>query len=142
MATNFVMGTAGINGMADAIDVVIDQGTGAGVLNIYTGSQPANPQTSTTGTLAVSPAFQSPPFGAAAAGVITLQGTPSEAIAGGGPHTVAWFRISDSDDTPATAGQMDGTVGTATSDLIVNNTSFGSSDTFTLDTFTITVPAV
>ena len=77
-----------------------------------------------------------PAFGAAANGVITLNGTPlSDTSATGG--TVAQFSIFKSGPVKL----LEGTVATSGADINITSTTIGASDTVTLTSFTITVPA-
>lgn len=63
-------------------------------IRVYTGAQPATPETAATGTLLVELTMGSPAFGAAASGVLTATAiTPAMPTASGTP---GWFRIVDS----------------------------------------------
>ncbi len=80
--------------------------------------------------------LQNPAFGAAATGVITLQGTPLEdtsATAG----TVAQFSIFDR----AVAKVLEGVVLVAGGDINMTSLVVGAGDTVELTSFSITVPA-
>ena len=114
------------NALADAIDVQINTGAGTAELRFET-----------TGDVEVATeALQNPAFGAAAAGVITCQGTPIEDTnATGG--TVGQFSIYDRDGTK----QLEGTVATAGADINISSTGVGAGDTVRLTSLTITVPA-
>lgn len=80
--------------------------------------------------------LQNPAFGAAATGVITLQGTPLEdSSAVGG--TVAQFSIFDR----AVAKQLEGVVLVAGGDINMTSLVVGVGDTVELTSFSITVPA-
>ena len=80
--------------------------------------------------------FQNPAFGAAAAGVITLQGTPLEdnnTDAG----TIEHFSIYARSGTK----QLEGVVLVAGGDINITSLVIGSGDTIELTSFSITVPA-
>ena len=80
---------------ADAIVDLIDGGTGAGTLKIYTGAQPAGPGTAPSGTLLGTLTMTDPAFGNAASGVATaapITGDTSADATG----TAGWARIADS----------------------------------------------
>ncbi|GIH69434.1 hypothetical protein [Sphaerimonospora thailandensis] len=126
------------NAAADAVRVLPDAGTG-GKLRIYAGTQPAGPDSGIGGaTLLAEIALAKPAFGAAAAGVVTLAGTPLSATASG-TGTAAWFRIVDSSGTAV----MDGAVGLSGSgaELILSATSLSAGITVTISSGTVTMPA-
>jgi hypothetical protein len=114
------------NAIADAIDAEINTGAGTATL-----------QFETSGDVEVATInLQNPAFGAAAAGVITLQGTPlQDSSATGG--TVAQFSIYDRDSTK----QLEGTVATSGADINISSTAVGATDTVELTSLTLTVPA-
>jgi hypothetical protein len=122
--------TAARNAACDAVVDLVDGGSGAGVIRIYTGTKPATPATSPTGTLLAEFTLSDPAFGAASSGAATLDVTPalvdSSANATG---TAGYFRILDSDEAAGTGlGVVDGTV-TATGgggDLTLNTVSVTS----------------
>lgn len=114
------------NDLADQIDTSINTGVGTATLVFETSADAA------LATLNL----QNPAFGAAATGVITLQGTPlSDTSASAG--TCAQFSIYDRDS----AKQLEGTVQTSGGDINISSLTFGAGDTITLNSFTITVPA-
>lgn len=98
------LATATRNAMCDAAVDLVDGGAGAGKIKIYTGSQPATPNTSPTGSLLCTVTLGDPAFGAAATGVATLNGTPITAT-GSAAGDAGWFRVEDS----AGAAVYDGT---------------------------------
>jgi hypothetical protein len=121
-----VLETATRNALADAFDAHVNTGGGT-----------ANLKLETSGDVEVATFnFQNPAFGAAANGVITLQGTPIEdADAAGG--TVAQGSIYDrggakvSESVAATSGQ----------EITVSSTTIGVGETVTLTSLTVTQPA-
>ena len=142
MATR--INTAARNAACDGIVDLVDGGTGAGVLRVYTGTQPAGPGTAPSGTLLVSVTLGDPAFGASNTGVATLDvSTPrtGTVVADG---TAGWFRVCDSTEAAGTGlGVFDGSV-TATGgggDLTVGSTSFSTGATFTVSSLTYTVSA-
>ena len=62
---------------ADAVVDRIDGGSGAGTIKVYTGSQPATTATAPSGTLLLTFTLNDPAFGAASAGVATLDVDPA-----------------------------------------------------------------
>lgn len=80
--------------------------------------------------------FGNPAFGAAATGVITLNGTPiQDTSATGG--TTSQFSIYKSGPTKL----LEGTVATSGADINISSTVIGAGDTVELTSFTITMPA-
>ena len=121
------------NTRLDAIETAI--GTAA-VLKIRTGAAPANVATADSGTVLATLSLPSDWMAAASSGAKALSGswTDSSADATG---TAAHFRIYDSGGTTC---HIQGTV-TATGgggDLTVDNTSFASGQSFTINSFTLT----
>lgn len=114
------------NVLADAIDTEINTGVGTSKM-----------QLETSGDVEVATInFQNPAFGAAAAGVITLAGTPlQDTSATGG--TVAQFSLYDRDGTK----QLEGVVAVSGQDLDLSSLTVGAGDTVELTSFSITVPA-
>jgi hypothetical protein len=141
MALNFIIGSGAQDALANAMDDEINANTPPADLTIYSDAvaQPAGPGTATASVALATITFETVAFGAASAGVISGASLPKQdtSITGG---TADWFRIAQGGQTPATAGTADGSVGTATFDLVVNTVTFGGGDTFQLDTFTITMP--
>jgi hypothetical protein len=125
------------NARANAITAACDAGSGAAVLEVRTGSKPASPDDSATGTLLASITLNDPSFSSASDGVITLDDSPaltdSSADATG---TAGYFRIK----TSAGTAVVDGTV-TATGqggDITLNTTSIVSGAAVTITGGTIT----
>ena len=118
--------TALRNAMADAIETEMASGAGT-----------SNMKLETSGDVEVATInFQNPAFGAAAAGVITLQGVPlSDTNATGG--TVAQFSLYDRNGDK----QLEGVVATSGQDLDLSSLAVGATDTVELTSFTLTVPA-
>jgi len=125
-----------------------------GVLRIYSGSQPTNPDAATSGTLLLEisvdagafvhgAAANGLEFGAAASGAISKNSDTWQdtGIASG---TAGWFRFCgnpvDNGASSTTLPRIDGTVGTSGADLNMTNTSITVGATYTIDTFTLTLP--
>ena len=121
MATR--LATSARNAACDAIVDLLDAGAGAATIQVRTGAQPANPNAAATGTLLVTFTLADPAFGAAAAGVATLQGTPRAAV-GVAAGTAGWFRALDSNGNAV----FDGSVGAT-----------GSGEQLELNTTTVSV---
>lgn len=119
--------------MLDAIETAI--GVSA-VLKIRTGAAPANVATADSGTVLATLSLPSDWMAAASGGSKALSGSWTDASADA-TGTAAHFRIYASDGTTA---HLQGTV-TATGgggDMTVDSTSFTATQSFTVNTFTLT----
>jgi len=121
------------NGTRDAQQqgLITYAGSGA-IIHIYDGTQPSNANTAISGqTLLVSLTI-SGSFGTDSNGTITLSSvTNGTAVASG---TAQFFRITKSDNTTVV---MDGSVGTSSADMILNNTSIANGQTVSISSGTI-----
>lgn len=137
--------TAARSALADAVAALIDGGSGAGVLRIYTGAQPAGPDSAATGTLLAECTLNDPSFGAASSGTITLDVSPAVSdSSANNSGTAGWFRLLTSTEAAGTGlGVVDGSVGAAASgaDLILSTTTITSGGTVTINSGTLTMPA-
>ena len=123
------LGTTMRNLIADAMGTELASAT----LSVYTGSQPADPQATATGTKLVDITLTS--FDTAASGVAALNtASPNEgtAVATG---TAGWARLIS-----ASSRRIDGTVGTSGTDFIINTASITNGGTVTLIEMDITQP--
>lgn len=136
--------TAARNAAANAIAALVDGGSGAGKLRVYTGSAPAGPGTSPSGTLLLEFTLSDPAFGAASAGTVTLDITPAVTTTGITTGTAGYCRFVDSTEAAGTGlGVVDGSV-TATGgggDLTLTTTSITTGLTVDITSFTLTMPA-
>lgn len=106
-----------------------------GTLNIYTGTQPTNPDTALSGnTLLASLPLNATAFASASGGVATANSiTTATATAGG---TAAFFRAFKSDGTTAV---VDGSIGVSGSfDLLIPSTTIASSQSIPCSSWTVT----
>jgi len=120
------------NARLDAIETAI--GVSA-VLKIYdlTAGAPANCAASITGTVLATLSLPSDYMAAASGGSKAKSGTWQDASADA-TGVADFFRLFASDGTTCHA---QGTVGTSGTDMIVDNTSLNSGQSFTINTFTI-----
>lgn len=131
------LATAARNAAADSVVDLIDAGSGAGTIRIYTGTPHATPGNVPAGTLLATVAFADPAFGSASAGVASA--TDPAAVTAVAAGTAGCFLVSDS----AGVGIFDGTV-TATGgggDLQLGSTALSSGITVDITAFTYTQPA-
>lgn len=125
-----------------------------GVIEIYSGSQPATADSAVNGTLLGTVTLNSGAFtpgnstngltfAAAANGSVSKSGVWSfNAVATG---TAGWFRFKgnavDAGGVSTTAIRMDGSVATSGADLNLSNISLVTGSPNTIDSFTFTIPA-
>src|SRR3954470_21205314 len=116
MANNLKMSNAAVNAEADALSDLLDNG----FLRIYDGSQPATADTAIGAQVLLAELrFNATASGAAVAGVLTFNAITSDTD-NNATGTASWYRALKSDGTSAV---MDGSVGTASADLVLNSTA-------------------
>lgn len=127
--------TALRSSLADLLADSLDGGSGAGYIEIRSGTRPAGPDTTATGTVLATVTLIDPAFGAASSGVCTLTNPSSvTAVATG---TATWFRAY----TSAATACFDGKVGTSGQDLNLTSTSITSGQAVDVTGGTLTQPA-
>ena len=132
MALNPKFTNLAANTEADALAALMN----SGYIRIYSGTQPATADTAIGAQVLLAELrFNATAFGAAVAGVITANAVVSDAAADA-TDTAAWFRALKSDGTTAV---LDGSVGTATADLVVNSVDFVINVPVAITALTITV---
>jgi len=136
------VGTGGTGGLKTLLD--------GGVIDIFTGSQPASADYVETGTKLVRISSTSGitnvdglRFGTAAAGVLgrTVPAWTGSVIVAG---VAGWFRFygtTGTSGTSATTWRFDGGVGVSGADLNLSHTDLVADSVLTLSTFNITQPA-
>ena len=131
MALNPFISDAAAKAATDAVCALCNGGT----IQVRSGTQPANANAAATGTLLVTLGFSATAFapagatgGQAAANAITS----ANAVASG---TASWFRAFKSDGTTAV---FDGSVGTATADLILSSVALTSGGNVAVSSLTYT----
>jgi hypothetical protein len=124
---------AAANAAVNAITALINAGTG--VLICYTGAQPATCAEAASGDEVFTTTAVADMFAASDGGVAALNAALQDASATGG--TAGYFRlVALTGPTPV----MQGTVGTATSNLILNTVTIGAASVVDITAFTVTVP--
>lgn len=125
MATS--ISTALANALADLIDTRLQAGAGAPTIDWTT---------SADAVLAVTTLTDPDPFGAAAAGVITLADTPLDSAAATAAGTMAKAKFEDGDGTQ----EFECAVATSASDInFAGGVVVAINDTVRLTSFTVTV---
>lgn len=140
MAVGFYVTNAVAKAMLDAFTAAADAGTAA-VIEIYSGSVPADADASGAGlTLLASLTMSVSSFGAATdanPGAVITAATITADSSADATGTASCFRIKTQ-----TGGTVicQGTVGTATADLILNTVSITSGSNVSISAGTITLP--
>lgn len=134
MANNLTLSHAGESAAMDAVTAKLNVG-GAGTIGIYSGSQPAGPDTAIGAqVLLATLTFSATSFGASVNGVATANAITSGTA--GATGTAAWARLASGGGTAV----MDCTVGTASTDIVLGTASINSGDVVSLSAFTLTHP--
>jgi hypothetical protein len=119
------------NARLDAIEATI---AASAVLKIYSGSMPAAVADARTGTVLATLNLPSNWMDPAASGTVSKAGTWQD-LSADNSGTAGYFTIFASDGTTA---HIQGTVGLAATDMIVDSVSFTAGQTFTVTSFQIT----
>jgi len=119
------------NAKLDAVETAINVSP---ILKIRSGTPPASCASADQGTVLASITLPSDWMNAASSGTKTKNGTWTDAGADA-DGTAGHFRVYASDGTTC---HIQGTVGTSGADMIVDNTSFATGQSFTVTTFTLT----
>lgn len=130
------LSTSARNAACDAIVDLLDAGAGAGTIQIRSGTRPANPNTTATGTLLATVTLIDPAFGAASTGVATL--TDPASVTGVAAGTASWFRALDSNSNAVMDGDVTATGGGG--DLQLNTTTISVGLTVDITGGTVTMP--
>jgi len=132
MALNTQVSDTASNAAADALGALLNNG----YLRLYTTAQPANANTALGAqTLLATLRFSATAFPASVAGVLAANAITSDTNAAA-TGTAVWFRALKSDGTTVV---MDGSVGTATSNLIVPTTAINAGQTVAVSSFVYTL---
>lgn len=133
---SLTLSTTARNAMCDALVDLLDAGTGAGTIQIRSGTRPANPNTAATGTLLATVTLIDPAFGGSATGVATLADPAAVTAAASG--TATWFRALDSNSNAVMDGRVTATGGGG--DLELATTSLTSGLSVDITGGTVTMP--
>lgn len=130
------LATTARNAAANAVVDSLDAGAGPATIKVYTGSQPATPQTAPTGTLLLTFTLNDPAFGDAATGAATLDVAPALTATGAAAGTAGWFRAADSTG----AAVFDGACGTSGAELNLSTTTVSTGLDVTITSGSYTQP--
>jgi hypothetical protein len=134
MASNLKYSASLKNAQQDAITTKIGA---SGLLLIYSGTQPASPDTAITSQVLLATLTGNATFApASSGGVLTLNSiTSGTGTAGAAGGTVAtWFRWT----TSGSVAHVDGTVGISVADINLNNTNIATGQTVAVTSQTFT----
>ena len=131
--------TAARNAACDAVVDLLDAGSGAGTIDVRTGSQPASANDAATGTLLATFTLQDPAFGAASTGVATLDVTPALTTTGLAAGDAGWFRAKDSAGNTVLDGSVTATGGGG--QLTINTVTVSIGLDLEITSGTVTMPA-
>jgi hypothetical protein len=136
MATR--LSTTARNAATNAVLALLNAGSGAGVIEVRTGSQPAAATDTATGTLLCTVTLADPAFGNSATGTGTLLGVPlsGTGVANG---TAGWARAKDSDGNVVLDGSVTATGGGGQIELATTTISTGL--TVQLTSLTVSTPS-
>jgi hypothetical protein len=126
------------NAMLDALTALSNAGAGPAVAQIRSGSQPASADNAATGTVLATFTFSDPAFGAAVAGVATVDVTPALTVAASATGTAGWYRLMDSNAATVIDGSVTATGGGG--DMQINDTGLVSTVGVTITGWTISQP--
>lgn len=127
------------NAMLDTLDDAANGGSSFAVIEIRTGTQPANADAADAGTVLATFTCTDPAFKAASGGSIELNTDTDLTATAGNSGTATHARMKDSSG----AVILDGSVGLSGSgaEFIITSTSIVSGQTVTLTSGTVSLPA-
>jgi hypothetical protein len=135
MALSTRINTSQRNLACDAIVDSIDTGAGTGNVQIRTGTQPATPGDTATGTLLADFDLPEPAFGASGTGTAT--GNAITGVVGLAAGDAGYFRVLDG----AGAAVMDGSCGVGASfDMNMNTVTISVGVDVNITAWTVTMP--
>ncbi len=133
MANNLKTSITARNAALNAIGPLAN----TGYIRVYDGTQAATPETALGAQVLLAElTFGATAFGTAASGVITANAITSDTSINA-TGTASWYRALKSDGTTVL---WDGTVGTATSDMILNSVSLVAGAQLDITSLTYTLP--
>jgi hypothetical protein len=128
----------------DAVVDALDEGTGAAVIQGRTGAQPADPDTTVTGTLLFTLVCSDPAFGGAVdagPGAIATADPITDDPSADATDTVGYLRASSSNDGAAPLDDhIDGEAGTSGADFNFNTLAIVTGAVVSMTAWTVTMP--
>ena len=134
---NFRIATTSRNSMLDALSAKIDADLSPGTIKIYSGTQPANADTSLSGnTLLATLTFSDPSGQPASAGMLTFDPITQDASADAS-GTATFARIADSSGDTV----FDCDVGTSGATINLNTITIVTGGPVAITSFTVSIAA-
>ena len=122
------------NNQLDEVTGLVDAGSGAGKVRIYSGTPPAKVGTALSGnTLLAELALTDPAAGAASSGTLTFSAIADD-VSADASGTASFARFLDSDNNAV----IQGTVGTSGADINFNSVTFVAGGLVEITSFTVT----
>lgn len=134
---NLRLVTAVKNSALDVIKTAIDAGSGAGTINVYSGTQPTAPSDAITSQVLLGTLTFSDPCGSSSTGVLTFS-TITQDSSADATGTATWARIKDSTGSVVFDCDVGTTGGGAT--IQFNTTNFVITGPILISSFTISIP--
>lgn len=125
------------NAMGDLILAALNAGSGAAVLKVYDGTQPAGPGTAITSQVLLGTLTFSDPAGSTTGGVITF-GAITQDTAADASGTATWCRLEDSTGAAVMDGDVTNNAGTGF--MRINTTSIIAGGPIQATSGTLTMP--
>lgn len=140
---NFFISNAAAQAALNAVVDLIDAGAGAGVVNIYAGTEPADADASIgAATLLASITLADPAFGNASdntpGAIAAANSLPVSDTSADATGTAAFFRVLDSDSNVIMQGDVTATGGGG--DMEINTVSIVAGATVRITAFNATMP--
>lgn len=120
------------------IAALLDADAGPGLCRVYSGAQPATPDTAPSGTLLATMTLNDPAFADPVAGVSVLDNTPEPAGIGVAAGTAGWFRLVDQTGDSVLDGNVSATGGGG--DLEISTVAITIGLDVSVKTGTLTMP--
>lgn len=141
MAVNFRISNVAAKAAADSFDDSVNIGSTAAVMDIRSGTQPADPDTSATGTLLATVTFSDPAFGAATdanPGALLTAASITQDSSADATGTAGYARIRATGTGADDVADME--VGTSGAGLNMNTVSITASSAVSVTAGTVTWP--
>ena len=135
------LSAAARNAACNAIVDLVDVGIGDGVIEIRSGTQPANPSVPPPdGALLAEVSMAAVAFGAASNGQASALGTPlTDPNNANATGQASWFRVRDGDGNGVIDGDIT-TTAVGTGNMLLNSTDLVAGGPVQITSFTFTVP--
>ena len=131
------LATSARNAAVKGVTDLIDAGSGAGTISIYSGAQPATPATAASGTLLATVVLGKPAFSAPSNGVAA--GADPAAVNAVATGTAGWCRVADSAGSAVIDGDVTASGGSGFMQL--SSTALAAGAPVDITSLQLTMPA-